>query len=155
MDKRHSYRVDLEWTGNTGTGTATHRSYERAYDLSAEGKPVIAGSSDRAFRGDSSRWNPEEFLLGALASCHLLSYLHLCAEEGIVVLAYADHSEGLMEQTSDGGGRFTRVTLRPVVKIADAAQLDKAQALHAVAHEKCFIANSVNFPVGCEASILG
>jgi organic hydroperoxide reductase OsmC/OhrA len=86
--------------------------------------------------------------------CHLLSYLHLCSEAGIVVLEYSDHSDGVMEQTADGGGRFTRVTLRPVVKIADPAHAEKAKALHHAAHEKCFIANSVNFPVGCEASVV-
>ena len=85
MAREHQYAVTVRWTGNTGTGTATYRSYERAHEISAEGKPAIAASSDPVFRGDKARWNPEELLLAALSGCHQLAYLHLCAVAGIVV----------------------------------------------------------------------
>jgi organic hydroperoxide reductase OsmC/OhrA len=119
----------------------------------AEGKPVIAASSDATFRGDRARWNPEELLLAALSSCHQLAYLHLCAVAGIVVVDYVDHAEGWMEETADGGGQFTRVMLRPKVTIAGGDPA-KAKELHHEAHERCFIARSVNFPVENEAEVL-
>jgi organic hydroperoxide reductase OsmC/OhrA len=92
-------------------------------------------------------------LLAALASCHQLAYLHLCAVEGIVVVAYEDHAEGWMQETADGAGQFTRVLLRPKVTIS-AGDAAKAKELHHEAHEKCFIARSVNFPVKNEPEII-
>jgi organic hydroperoxide reductase OsmC/OhrA len=151
--KEHKYSVTVTWTGNTGTGTASYRGYERSHEVAAEGKPAIAGSSDPAFRGDPARWNPEELLLAALSGCHQLSYLHLCAVAGIVVVDYVDHTEGWMQETPDGAGQFTRVVLRPKVKIS-AGDAAKAKELHHEAHAKCFIARSVNFPVENEPAIL-
>ena len=148
MNKTHRYQVVVEWTGNTGTGTSSYKGYERRHEISAGSqKPPIPGSSDHAFRGDPSRWNPEELLVGALSACHKLWYLHLCAKAGIVVTSYMDHAEGEMEEAADGGGHFLRVTLRPKVTITTASDVAKARELHAQAHSKCFIANSVNFTV--------
>jgi organic hydroperoxide reductase OsmC/OhrA len=142
----HSYEVAVEWLGSRGVGTVDYRSYGREHIVTASGKPSIAGSADRAFRGDTERWNPEELLLAALSQCHLLSYLHVAASHGIVVVAYTDAAVGTMEQTRDGGGHFTSATLRPLVTIAS-GDLELAQGLHAEASAKCFIAASVNFPV--------
>jgi organic hydroperoxide reductase OsmC/OhrA len=150
----HRYTVALKWTGNTGTGTAGYRAYERAHELSVEGKPVIPGSSDPAFRGDPKRWNPEELLVASLSACHKLWYLHLCSAAGVVVTDYVDAAEGLMAESADGGGHFTRVVLRPRVTITGGSDKEKAQALHHEAHAKCFIANSVNFPVSHEPTTL-
>jgi organic hydroperoxide reductase OsmC/OhrA len=154
MQLEHSYAVSLRWTGDRGTGTSDYRAYGRDHVLTAAGKHSIEGSSDRVFRGDVDRWNPEEMLLSALAQCHLLSYLHVAASNGIVVVGYTDDATGVMEQTRDGGGHFVSATLRPVVTISstDPADVEKAQALHAIASTKCFIAASVNFPVGHEPS---
>lgn len=149
----HRYAVTIEWTGNTGAGTAGYRAYSRSHDIAAPGKPVILGSSDPAFRGDPARWNPEELLVAAVAACHKLWYLHLCAVAGVVVTAYVDHAEGEMDEASDGSGRFTRVTLKPEVTIASSSDRATAKALHAEAHAKCFVANSVNFPVACDARV--
>jgi organic hydroperoxide reductase OsmC/OhrA len=154
MNRQHDYRPRITWTGNTGAGTSTYTSYERSYEISSENKPAIAGSSDPAFRGDRTRWNPEELLVASLSACHLLWFLHLCAEAGIVVLAYADEPEGSMEELLDSSGRFLRVTLRPRVTIAAEGDPAKAEALHETAHAKCFIANSVSFPVVCEPAIV-
>ena len=151
--KEHVYQVTVEWTGNTGTGTSGHRAYERAHDIRAGGKPTIAGSSDPSFRGDRTRWNPEDLLVGSLSACHKLWYLSLCAGAGIVVTAYLDEAEGIMVEDADGGGRFARVVLRPQVTIAAGSDAAKARALHHEAHAKCFIANSVNFTVGHEPII--
>ncbi len=151
--RAHTYRVALTWTGNTGTGTATYRGYSRDHELKAEGKPVIAGSSDPVFRGSLVRWNPEELLVASLAACHQLQYLHLCADGGIVVSAYDDNAEGVMREDADGGGHFERVVLRPQVAITDPARRDDAIAMHHTAHDLCFIARSVGFEVVCEPSV--
>ena len=147
MNKRHGYEVRMKWTGNDGEGTRTYRSYRRDHVIEGLGKPEIPGSSDPAFRGDPQRYNPEELLVASLSSCHMLSYLHLCAVGRVVVLGYEDAARGAMEEDSTGAGRFTEVELRPVVTIEQGSDAAHALRLHHDAHEKCFIANSVNFPV--------
>jgi organic hydroperoxide reductase OsmC/OhrA len=145
MQREHRYSVDVVWTGNTGEGTSDYRSYTRDYEIRIAGKPVILGSSDPKFRGDPARYNPEELLVSALSSCHMLWYLHLCADAGIVVLSYEDQAEGTMEETIGGTGRFSRVLLRPHVRVK--ASVEEAETLHRRANDLCYIANSVNFPV--------
>jgi organic hydroperoxide reductase OsmC/OhrA len=152
--REHRYSVTVRWTGNLGSGTSDYGAYSRHHEIGAEGKQNIQGSSDPAFRGDRSRWNPEEFLVASLSTCHMLWYLHLAADKGIVVTAYTDQPEGTMEERSDGSGRLTRVVLRPTVTMIGTGDTHRADALHYVAHEKCFIANSVNFPVTCEPKIV-
>ncbi len=149
----HHYALGLAWTGNRGTGTSGYRDYARDCVLTAEGKPDLLGSSDPTFRGDPSRWNPEELLLAALAQCHLLSYLHSAVNHGIVVTGYEDSPVGTMSQVGQGG-RFTSVVLRPRVTITDAGQVDLARTIHHEASENCFIAASVNFLVTHEPEIL-
>jgi organic hydroperoxide reductase OsmC/OhrA len=150
----HHYAVAIEWTGNRGAGTSTYTSYGRDHTARAAGKPDLALSSDRAFRGDAARYNPEDLLVAALSSCHMLSYLHVCASNGVVVLAYEDAAEGEMELAPDGSGHFVRAVLRPKVTIARGSGRDRAHELHEEAHHKCFIANSVNFPVEVEAEVI-
>ncbi|MCI0155536.1 OsmC family protein [Leifsonia shinshuensis] len=154
MKLEHRYEIDVQWTGNRGDGTSGYRSYGRDHTVSAEGKHSIEGSADRAFFGDTDRWNPEELLLAALSQCHMLSYLAEAARAGVVVVGYTDRATGVMEQTNDGGGHFTSAVLRPKVTIADPAQAELAASLHAPAAAKCFIAASVNFPVGHEPELL-
>jgi organic hydroperoxide reductase OsmC/OhrA len=151
--KQHTFKVDVEWTGNLGRGTATYNAYERSHEISAPGKPVIPGSSDPAFRGDKSRYNPEELLVASLSGCHMLWYLHLCAEAHILVTGYVDHATGAMAINKDGGGHFTEVLLKPVVTIGMDSDSERANELHHRAHELCFIANSVNFEVRVEATV--
>jgi organic hydroperoxide reductase OsmC/OhrA len=146
-DKAHDYEVQVTWTGNEGTGTSSYRGYSRAHVITAHGKPPIEGSSDPSFRGDPTRWNPEELLLASLSACHKLWYLGLCAEAGIVVVAYEDNAQGTMVEESNGAGQFTSVVLRPKVILAPGSAMSTAESLHKLAHEKCFIARSVNFPV--------
>jgi organic hydroperoxide reductase OsmC/OhrA len=153
VNRQHRYRVDVDWTGNLGTGTDGYRNYSRDHTIRIEGKPVLAGSSDPAFRGDAARHNPEDMLLAALSSCHMLSYLHMATVAGVVVTAYSDAAEGTMVTEGDGG-RFAEVVLRPTVTISAASDPAKAQDAHVSAHHACFIANSVNFPVRCEPRIV-
>ena len=154
-DKEHRYAVTVEWTGNTGTGTSGYRAYERRHEITASGatKPGIPGSSDAVFRGDRARWNPEELFVAALAACHQLWYLHLCADAGVVVTAYVDRAEGTLAEESDGSGRFSRVVLRPLVTVAPGTDVERARSLHGRAHALCFIANSVTCPVELEPEI--
>lgn len=153
MEIDHNYAVRVDWQGNLGSGTSDYRSYSRDNLVTAEGNPSIEGSSDKAFRGSPERWNPEEFLIAALAQCHMLSYLHVATNNGIVVTAYSDDAVGTLHQTNDGGGHFTSVTLRPVVTIS-AGDPQLALQIHKKASELCFIAQSVNFSVLHEARIL-
>jgi organic hydroperoxide reductase OsmC/OhrA len=145
--------VDVEWTGNLGSGTDGYRNYSREHAIRIAGKPTLAGSSDPTFRGDATKHNPEDMLLTALSTCHMLSYLHMATVAGVVVTAYTDAAEGTME-IQGNGGRFVEVVLRPVVTISAASDPAKAEVAHEDAHHACFIANSVNFPVRCEPCIV-
>lgn len=143
----HRYDVTVTWTGNRGEGTAGYRAYERSHVVRADGPPELLGSADRTFHGDRARWNPEQLLLAALAQCHLLSYLHVCADAGVVVTAYADRAGATMVTERDGSGRFTEAVLHPEVTVAEESMVEAATAAHERAHALCFIANSVAFPV--------
>jgi len=143
----HHYSVTVTWTGNRGTGTSGYRDYGREHEIALPGLPVLPGSSDPSFRGDRERYNPEQLLLTALSQCHMLSYLHVAVNHGVVVTAYTDEAEGTMRLNRDGSGEFTEVVLRPRVELADEAQRELADTLHEEAHHLCFIARSVNFPV--------
>jgi organic hydroperoxide reductase OsmC/OhrA len=145
--KKHHYKVNITWTGNQGKGTASYTAYGRDHTITAVSKPVIPGSSDPAFRGDVTRYNPEELLVASLSSCHMLWFLHLCSAAGVIVLEYLDDATGTMEETADGGGHFTEVTLFPVITVAREEMITQADVLHEKANELCFIARSCNFPV--------
>ena len=148
----HVYATRLHWVGPEQGATTSYKVYSRDYAIEADGKPQLQGSADPHFRGDATRYNPEDLLVAALSACHLLSYLAECALAGVAVVAYEDDARGEMT-TIDGVMRFREVVLRPKVAIADAARIDEAIALHEKAHAGCFIANSVNFPVRHEAIV--
>jgi organic hydroperoxide reductase OsmC/OhrA len=149
----HHYTVEATWTGDRGTGTSGYRDYDRSVTLAIDGKPDLLASSDKPFRGDPSRWNPEDLLLAALSECHLLSYLHACVGAGVVVVGYSDVATGTMVEDGRGGGAFREVVLHPRVVVADESMRDAATSAHQQAHDWCFIANSVNFPVRHEPTI--
>jgi organic hydroperoxide reductase OsmC/OhrA len=153
MKKRHSYRLTVRWTGNRGEGTSGYTRYGREHVIDADGKPEITGSSDPAFRGDPSRYSPEDLLVASVSACHMLWYLHLCSDAGIVVVDYADDAMGTMIEDDDGGGRFSAMVLRPHAIIAAGSDAVLAESLHEEAHRKCFIANSVAFPIACEPTV--
>ena len=148
--KEHRYRSTVVWTGNTGEGTASYKAYERAHVISAAGKADIAGSSDASFRGDASRWNPEDLLVVSASTCHMLWYLHLCAVNGVVVLDYRDTAEGVMVEEANGSGAFSRIVLKPQVKLSAGSSEARAHELHHEAHAMCFIANSVKCEIAVE-----
>ncbi|AND16837.1 peroxiredoxin [Rathayibacter tritici] len=149
MTSEHKYAVSVVWEGDRGTGTSGYREYGRQLTVTAQGPAPILASADTPFRGEADRWNPEQLLLAALAQCHLLSYLHVAVKNGVVVTGYSDDAIGAMVHEGESG-HFTSVTLRPRVTVAEESMVELAQTLHAEASRLCFIANSVNFPVGHE-----
>src|SRR4051812_24982796 len=111
-DERHEYALSLVWTGASQGSTSSYQSYSREYEYRVGDKASMRGSADPHFRGDPALYNPEEMLVVALSSCHMLSYLAECARGGVEVVAYEDSATGVM--TVKGGKlRFTSVVLRP------------------------------------------
>ncbi len=152
MAHTHHYRATLIWTGAALGPAADYQSYSREFRVEIAGKPPLTGSADPTFRGDPALVNPEDMLLASLSSCHALSYLALCARARIPVVSYRDEATGTMDM-KDGRIRFVEVVLHPQVTIAAGADLEQARRLHPKAHDHCFIANSVNFPVRNEPEI--
>jgi organic hydroperoxide reductase OsmC/OhrA len=156
VSREHQYRLGLEWTGNQGSGTSNYRAFSRNHTVSAEHKPELLGSSDPAFRGDLNRWTPEDLLVAAVAQCHMLWYLHLCAVAGVVVTEYRDDPIGVMveeDEAAGGGGQFVGITLRPTVTVREPQMVLTAEALHGDVGSRCFIARSLNFPVAHQPRI--
>ncbi len=147
MSKEHHYTSTTTWTGNKGEGTKDYMAYARDFEVYIDQKPLLKGSADAPFRGDITRHNPEDLLLAALSSCHMLWFLHLCADNKIIVVNYIDKAFAKMIENVGGGGKFTEVILNPTVEILDESQIEIANSLHELANKKCFIAKSCNFPV--------
>ncbi|MGI9402288.1 MAG: OsmC family protein [Rhizobiaceae bacterium] len=154
MAKNHDYHSKILWTGNKGTGTSAYRAYERTWNVEIEGKPVINCSNDPLLGGDPSLHNPEDLLISALSACHMLWYLHLCANAGVIVTSYCDNPVGTGETEANGAGKFLRAVLRPKISITADSDMKLAEKLHDEIHKYCFIARSINFPVTCEAEII-
>src|SRR5690606_36510950 len=148
MEVKHEYSVKVTWTGNCGQGTSDYKSYNRDHVVSIESKSDILGSSDPAFRGDKTKHNPEELFVSSLSTCHMLWYLHLCAQWGVEVTETVDNAIGVKEEDSTGSGRYVKVTLQPMVTVTEASMISEANKMHKRTNELCFIANAVNFPVG-------
>lgn len=147
MTREHEYPVLVRWTGNSGAGTSGYRDYSRDHDVVTADAGTVAASADPAFRGDRTRWNPEQLFVASLAQCHMLWYLHLATVADLVVETYEDFAIGTMRQDdSGGGGQFTGVLLRPRVQLS-AGAVDTADRLHDDVHRYCFVARSVAVPI--------
>jgi len=152
MAKDHIYPARIAWTGNKGAGNADYHGYSRDWQVETAGKPVIPCSNDPMLGGDAALHNPEDLLISALGSCHMLWFLHLANEAGVVVTAYVDDPVGIGEVSRGGAGRFLRAELRPKITLAAGSDVAAADAVHGRIHEVCFIARSVNFPVTIAAT---
>ncbi len=119
------------------------------------GKLTVPASSAPGYRGSAARLDPEDALVAALASCHMLTFLAIAARKRLVVQSYSDGAVGWLEENADGQLALTRVELRPVVKFAPDAGLSAAdyEKLHEKAHSNCFIANSVKTTVTWQAKL--
>ncbi len=144
MKNSHKYTLNLKWLGNEQS--VSHRE-DRLYEINIEGKPILKGSADKPFFGDPKLFNPEDLLLSALSSCHMMSFLYLCRKAGIQVKSYSDNPIGILRLNNDGSGRFESVTLKPKIELVDSSKKSEIESLHQKAGKLCFIANSVNFPV--------
>lgn len=140
----HHYETNLTWRGET----RSYEHYTRRWTVHVDGKPPLLGTADPQFRGEASLHNPEDLLLAALSSCHCLTYLALCARYGVTVLTYEDRA------TAEMTSQFDRVTLRPIVGIANTGHRELALALHVEANAQCFIARSVRCEIAHEASVV-
>lgn len=147
MKSKHLFKAEINWTSNQNQEQSGRKFYSKSHQIKIEGKPVLNVSAAKAFKGDPELYNPEDLLLSSLVSCHMMSYLYVCSQNGIEVLEYSDNAEATLEVTPDGSGHFTEVRLQPKVKIANSDKIQEALNLHTKANQLCFIANSCNFPV--------
>lgn len=152
-DRAHTYESHLLWEGNRdGGGTSSYATYGRNYRVRVAGKPDLLGSANPRFRGDAGLHDPEDLMIAAVSSCHMLSFLALCAREHVAVVAYEDSATAVLRVEADGSGRFEQITLHPRVTLASAVDLDKLARLHDKAHAQCFIANSCSVPIAHQPS---
>ena len=149
---KHLFKAELNWASNQIQEDLTKRFYSKNHQIKIEGKPVLNVSAAKAFKGDPELYNPEDLLLSSLVSCHMMSYLYVCSQNGIEILEYSDNAEATLEVSPDGSGRFVEVVLKPKVKISNPDKTDLALELHTKANQLCFIANSCNFPILHNAS---
>lgn len=144
--KEHHFHINIEWKSDQGTSSYTAYSRNHIMSLPEKYSEILCSSAPE-FRGDKSKYNPEEMLISALSTCHMLWYLHLCADQGIIVKHYIDSAKGTMIMNEDGSGQFSEVTLKPIIQITDESKIELAYSLHQKAHHYCFIARSCNFPI--------
>ncbi|UPZ16870.1 OsmC family protein [Flavobacterium humidisoli] len=152
MTSKHTFKAEANWTSKQVASDSSKRFYSKSHQIKIEGKPVLDISAAKAFKGDPSLYNPEDLLLSSLVSCHMMSYLYVCSQNGIEVIEYSDNAEAILEVNPDGSGRFVEARLYPKVKISNPDQINLALELHQKANQLCFIANSCNFPVLHDAS---
>ncbi|MFN1835699.1 OsmC family protein [Balneola sp. MJW-20] len=153
INKEHKYHTIIEWTGNKGAGTSGYHAYGRDHQVSVYGKETIRASSDPAYLGDPTLYNPEELFVISVSSCHMLWYLHLCSDSNIIVENYQDKAVGILKEDGERGGKFTSIVLKPKILVRNGSDLALAMELHDKAHEKCFIANSCKVVITIEAEI--
>ena len=153
MAFKHDFPSRVVWTGNRGSGTSAYEDYDRTWDMAVEGKEVLHCSNDPLLGGDPSKYNPEDMLIAALSSCHMLWYLHLCSKAGVTVTSYEDVPVGIGESEPSGKGKFVEAVLNPKITITADSDAEKAVSLHDEIHKYCFIARSVNFPVSYKPEI--
>lgn len=147
MAFKHIFKLALNWFSTEKIPSPKFKVYSKSHRISIEGKADLEISAAKVFKGDPALYNPEDLLLSSLVSCHMMSYLYVCAQNNIEVLSYSDHAEATLEVDSDGTGRFVEVILKPEVVILNQDQIALALDLHKKANQLCFIANSCNFPV--------
>lgn len=152
MAFKHTFKAKLGWASKHTSSDSSKKFYSKTHQIKIEGKPVLDISAAKAFKGDPELYNPEDLLLSSLVSCHMMSYLYVCSQNGIEVLEYSDNAEATLEVAPDGSGRFVEAKLFPKVKISNPDQIELALDLHFKANQLCFIANSCNFPVLHNAS---
>jgi organic hydroperoxide reductase OsmC/OhrA len=149
------YTAHVRWQRQAGEPFTDNR-YNRRHEWRFDGGAVVPGSSSphsvRLPYSDASAVDPEEALVAAASSCHLLTFLYLAAKAGWLVDAYEDDAVGLMARNEQGRLAITHITLRPAIRFGGAREPTAAELaqLHHDAHEQCYIANSLKSEIVCE-----
>lgn len=144
---KHLFKVALSWSSKKEIDGMSNKRSSKNHTISIEGKPDINISAAKVFKGDPSLYNLEDLLLSSLASCHMMSYLYCCSQNGVSIVNYVDNAEAFLEVNEDGSGKIVKVILNPVVTVSHSDMIELALSLHKKANGLCFIANSCNFPV--------
>jgi organic hydroperoxide reductase OsmC/OhrA len=144
---KHLFKAKLNWDSISKEATTDSKRYIKTHQIVIDGKEILNVSAAKAFKGDPSLYNPEDLLLSSVVSCHMMSYLYVCTQNGIDVVSYQDNAEGTLEVLENGSGRFIEIRLFPKVIIKQQEKIAEALRLHTKANELCFIANSCNFPI--------
>lgn len=147
MTYKHLFNAELHWHLEDDSIATSRKKYTKSHSIVIDGKDLLHVSAAKAFKGDPALYNPEDLLLSSVVSCHMMSYLYVCNQNGIDVVSYQDRAEATLEVLENGSGRFTEVRLFPHVIIRNREQMAEALLLHKKANELCFIANSCNFPI--------
>lgn len=147
MEFKHLFKAKLNWNSIPKEVISSSKQYHKTHQIAIEEKEILNVSAAKAFKGDPSLYNPEDLLLSSLVSCHMMSYLYVCSQNGIDVISYQDDAEATLEVSENGSGRFVEVRLYPKVVIKQPEKITEALNLHAKANELCFIANSCNFKI--------
>lgn len=147
MGFKHIFKVKLNWFLSNDEEKSSPKTYSKSHSIVINGKTTLNVSAAKAFKGDPALYNPEDLLLSSVVSCHMMSYLYVCEQNGIEIVSYSDEAEATLEVLADGSGRFVSIKLNPKVTIRNKEKIDQALILHKKANALCFIANSCNFPI--------
>jgi organic hydroperoxide reductase OsmC/OhrA len=143
MGVKHVFIAKLDWLFSKKEAV----TYTKSHTVTIDDKAVLYVSAAKAFKGDPALYNPEDLLLSSVISCHMMSYLYVCKQNGIDVLSYTDEAKATLEVLANGSGRFIEIKLNPKVRISNKEKIAEALGLHKKANQLCFIANSCNFPI--------
>lgn len=150
----HKYEVTVAW--QRGGQAFTDNRYSRAHEWIFDGGVRVPASSSPSIvplpMSDASRVDPEEALVAAASSCHMLFFLSFAARRGFVIDAYEDQAYGVMGRNADGRHAMTRIVLRPKIAFSGERRptADELNAMHHESHEECFIANSLSTDIVVE-----
>jgi organic hydroperoxide reductase OsmC/OhrA len=145
----HRYRARLSWSGSTGAGW---KHYDRAHEgVAPPAEPRLTLTTGEE-KGDPRQLNPEQLVVMAASSCQLLWFLHLAAKARIDVVEYEDEAEAEMPEDEEPV-RITRIVLRPRIAVASEVGEERVAKLVELAHERCYVANSLRSEVLLEPSI--
>mgnify|MGYP003670193837 CR=1 FL=1 len=154
MINQHIFKVSTNWSKKEGESTTSPRTYSRNHTIKIKGRAeVLKISAAKAFKGDDTLHNPEDLLLSAVSSCHMMSYFYVCSQNGVEVLSYTDNAQAFLEVDKNGKGQIAKVELYPEVIVSKPEMIEVAETLHQKANDLCFIANSCNFPISHSATV--
>lgn len=151
MSEEHVFETTLAYPADPAQKLPPAADFSRDNVLRAKGHPDVPGALPPALGGHDRGYSPEDLLILALSECHLLTYLAIAQRRGVAILRYEDRATGRLGKNAQGATQMLEVVLRPRVTVARGTDVAAAQALHERAHNHCFIASSVNFPVRHEA----